>query len=60
MKVVQIEYETISPVVLEAIVKRWFPTCMCVWIDKNEDYFEFTVYWVPDLSMLEDLLAEYV
>jgi hypothetical protein len=60
MKTVQIEYAVISPAVLEAIVKRAFPRSMCNWRDVNEDYFEFTVFGVVDLAMLEDVLAEYV
>lgn len=60
MKTVQIEYAVISPAVLEAIVKRAFPQSMCNWRDVNEDYFEFTVFGVVDLAMLEDVLAEYV
>lgn len=60
MKTVQIEYEVISPAVLEMKVKRAFPTAMCRWKDVNEDYFEFTVFGVADLAELEDVLAEYV
>lgn len=60
MKTVIIEYETISPVVLETTVKRAFPTAMCTWKDVNEDYFEFTVFGVVDLAELEDVLAEYI
>lgn len=60
MKTVQIEYEKISPAVLEMIVRQTFPTAMCRWKDVNEDYFEFTIFGVADLAMLEDVLAEYV
>lgn len=60
MKTVQIEYATISPSVLEMIVGRAFPQAMCSWKDINEDYFEFTVFGVSDLAMLEDVLAEYI
>ena len=60
MKTIQIEYEVISPAVLEMKVKRAFPTAMCRWKDVNEDYFEFTVFGVADLAELEDVLAEYV
>ena len=60
MKTVQIEYATISPAVLEMVVKRAFPTATCYWKDMNEDYFEFTIFGVADLAELEDVLAEYV
>lgn len=60
MKTVQIEYATISPAVLEMRVRNAFPTAMCKWVDINEDYFEFTVFGVADLPMLEDVLAEYM
>jgi hypothetical protein len=60
MKTVYVEYEMMSPARLEMIVKRAFPTAMCKWKDINEDYFEFTVFGVTDLAMLEDVLAEWV
>lgn len=60
MKTVQIEYAMICPAVLELEIKKAFPTAMCRWKDVNEDYFEFTVFGVADLAMLEDVLAEYV
>jgi hypothetical protein len=60
MKTVIIEYETISPAVLEMIVKRGFPQAMCKWKDIDEDFFELTVFGVADLAMLEDILAEYM
>lgn len=60
MKTVQIEYATISPAVLEMVVKRAFPQSLCKWKEVNEDYFEFTVFGVSDLAELEDVLAEYV
>ena len=60
MKTIFVEYEMMNPVELEMIVKRAFPTAMCRWKDVNEDYFEFTVFGVADLVMLEDVLAEWV
>jgi hypothetical protein len=60
MKTIFVEYEMMSPARLETIVKRAFPTAMCKWKDINEDYFEFTVFGVTDLAMLEDVLAEWV
>lgn len=60
MKTVQIEYETISPAVLETIIVKAFPGAMCYWRDINEDYFEFTVYGILDLAMLEDVIAEFM
>lgn len=60
MKTVQIEYATVSPSVLEMIIKRAYPTAICYWKEVSEDYFEFTVFGVADLAMLEDVLAEYV
>lgn len=62
MKTVQVEYATVSPSVLEMIVKRAFPRAVCFWKDVNEDYFEFTTLWVANtrLAELEDILAEYV
>lgn len=60
MKTIFVEYEMVSPVELEMIVKRVFPIAMCRWKDVNEDYFEFTVFGVTDLAMLEDVLAEWV
>lgn len=60
MKVTIIEYAKISPAVLESIILKAFDTAMCNWIDIDEDYFEFHVYGVSDLAMLEDVLAEFV
>ena len=60
MKTVIIEYAIISPAVLEMRVRKAFPTSMCKWKDVDEDFFEFTVFGVADLAMLEDVLAEYV
>lgn len=60
MKTVQIEYAMISPSVLETKIQRAFPTAMCKWKEVNEDFFEFTVFGVADLAMLEDVLAEYM
>lgn len=60
MKTIQIEYATISPAVLEMKIRRAFPQAMCRWKDIDEDFFEFTVFGVADLEMLEDVLAEYV
>ena len=60
MKTVQIEYATISPAVLEMVVKRAVQQSFCKCKDVNEYYFEFTVFGVSDLAELEDVLAEYV
>lgn len=60
MKTVIIEYATISPAVLEMRVRKAFSTAMCKWKDVDEDFFEFTVFGVADLAMLEDVLAEYM
>lgn len=60
MKATIIEYAKISPAVLESIISKAFDTAMCNWIDIDEDYFEFHVYGVSDLAMLEDILAEFV
>ena len=60
MKTVQIEYERVSPSILEMMIKKAFPQAMCRWKDVNEDYFEFTVFGVADLAELEDVLAEWV
>jgi len=60
MKTVIIGYEKISPAVLESIILKAYPMCLCNWHEIDEDYFEFTVYYCPDLAMLEDLLAMYV
>jgi hypothetical protein len=60
MKTVIVEYATISPSVLAMRVESAFPPAICRWKDLDEDYFEFTVFGVDDLPMLEDILAEYV
>lgn len=60
MKTVIISYELISPAVLEMRVRNAFPVSMCMWKDIDEDSFEFSVFGVSDLSMLEDILAEWV
>lgn len=60
MKTVIIEYERISPAVLVMKVEKAFPGAMCRWKDVDEDFFEFTVFGVADLAMLEDVLAEYM
>jgi hypothetical protein len=60
MKTVQIEYERISPAILEMMIKKAFPQAMCKWKDVDEDFFEFTVFGVADLAELEDILAEWV
>jgi hypothetical protein len=60
MKTVIISYELISPAVLEMRVRNAFPTAMCKCRDIDEDSFEFSVFGVSDLPMLEDILAEWV
>ena len=60
MKTIIIDYEVISPAVLELKIKSAFPSAMCKWKDIDEDSFEFAVFGVADLEMLEDVLAEYV
>jgi hypothetical protein len=60
MKTVYVEYEIMSPARLELIIKNRFPQAMCKWKDINEDYFEFTVFGVTDLAMLEKVLAVWV
>lgn len=60
MKTVIIEYATVAPNVLEMIITNAFPKAMCTWKDLDEDYFEFTVFGVLDLAMLEDVIAKYM
>lgn len=60
MKTVIVEYATISPSVLVMRVESAFSSAICQWKDLDEDYFEFTVFGVDDLLMLENILAEYV
>ena len=60
MKTVIVEYAKIAPTTLENLVKYHFPKALCTWYDLGEDYFEFKVYCVTDLEMLEDVLAEWV
>ena len=59
-KTVQIEYATISPVILENLITKVFPTAICNWVDLDEDFFEFSVFGLADLAILEDVLAEWV
>ena len=58
-KTVIIEYATISPIVLEQIMKSVLDECLCFYKDMNEDYFEFTVY-TPWITLAEETLARYV
>ena len=58
-KTVIIEYATISPIVLEQIMKSVLGECLCFHKDMNEDYFEFTVY-TPWITLAEETLARYV
>ena len=60
MKTIIVDYATISPAVLETIVGKAFPHSLCNWRENDEDSFEFHVFGVSDLAMLEDVLAEYV
>ena len=60
MKTIIVSYEAISPAVLAQKVEYWFPGCVCRWKDIDEDFFEFSVFFVKDLDAVEDLLAEYV
>lgn len=60
MKTVIIEYATVEPNVLKKIITNAFPTAICTWKGLDEDYFEFTVFGVLDLAMLEDVIAEYM
>lgn len=60
MKTVIIEYSTIAPDVLKKIVTDAFLTAICTWKELDEDYFEFTVFGILDLAMLEDVIAEYM
>ena len=60
MKTVFISYAVISPAVLATIIEAHFTTAVCNWREVDEDYFEFRVYGVADLPMLEDVLAAWV
>ena len=60
MKTVIIEYSTITPNVLKKIITDAFSAAICTWKNLDEDYFEFTVFGVLDLAMLEDIIAEYM
>ena len=60
MKTIIVDYATISPAVLETIVGKAFPHSLCNWREIDEESFEFHVFGVSDLAMLEDVLAEYV
>lgn len=60
MKTIIVDYATISPAVLETIVGKAFPYSLSNWREIDEDSFEFQVFGVSDLAMLEDVLAEYV
>lgn len=59
-KTVQIEYATISPEILSHIITREFPIAACLWVNLDEDFFEFTVYGVADRAGLEKVLAKWV
>ena len=57
--VVIIDYEVISPAVLEYLVNS-VVDCLCDWADLNEDSFEFRVFNCEDLSKAERVLVRYV
>ena len=57
--VVIIDYEVISPAVLEYLVNS-VVDCLCDWTDLDEDSFEFRVFNCEDLSKAERVLARYV
>ena len=58
-KTVIIEYATVSPSVLEQIVKSQLKECIYCYKEVDEDYFEFTVY-TPWITLAESVLARYV
>lgn len=60
MKTILVDFESISPTDLEGIVLRAFPQAECRWRQFDQDSYEMSVYWVRDLAMLEDVLAEWV
>ena len=60
MKTVIIEYATVEPNVLKKIITDACPAAICTWKELDKDYFEFTVFGVLDLAMLEDVIAEYM
>ena len=60
MKTVIIEYSTIAPNVLKKIITDAFPAAICTWKEQDEDYYEFTVYEILDMAILEDVIAEYM
>ena len=47
--VVIVDYEVISPMVLEYLVNS-VVNCLCDWTDLDEDSFEFRVFNCEDLS----------
>lgn len=57
--VVIVDYEVISPAVLEYLVNS-VVDCLCDWTDLGEDSFEFRVFNCEDLSKAEKVLARYV
>ena len=56
-----IEYATISPAVLAAILENKF-TCFCSWRDINEDSFEFTVMLASEskIAELKNIISKYL
>lgn len=60
MLTVLIRYEAISPAVLANRIERSYAGSLCVWVDVDDDYCEFTVFCFDDFEGLEDVLAEYM
>ena len=56
-----IEYATISPAVLAAILENKF-TCFYTWRDINEDSFEFTVTLASEskIAELKNIISKYL
>ena len=60
MKTYICDYALASFYTIENAIRRVFPTAQVVCSDLlDEDRFEARVYFVDDLDMLDDIMAEY-
>lgn len=62
MKTYICDYASISPDTLVDAIEYAFPGATAIWMDKDEDSFEVTVYGVSGefMNELDDVLAPYL
>lgn len=60
MKTYFCDYSVATFATIEAIVEGAFPEAVVKCEDVNEDFFTATIFFVDDLDLLDDIMAEFL